>query len=107
MSSKYKLEDLPEVVEQLNDKIDKLLERTNQHQEAREEDELLTVDQCAEFLHMSKHTIYGLRSKREIPSMKRGKMVYFRKSHLLEWLERGRNKTNDEIDQEADDYLNK
>ncbi len=53
-----------------------------------EADELLTVEQCAEFLSLSKQTIYGLISKGKIPVMKRGKRCYFLKSQVLGYLKK-------------------
>ena len=72
-----------------------------------EPDRLLTVDQCAEFLNLSKPTIYGLISRREIPFMKRGKRCYFSKTELFDYLKEGRRKTAKEIKEEAEETLSK
>jgi excisionase family DNA binding protein len=52
--------------------------------------EMITVPQAAEFLHLSVPTIYGLLHRRELPSLKRGKRVYFKKADLMRYLEEGR-----------------
>ncbi len=70
-------------------------------------DQLLTVQQAAEFLTLSIPTIYGLISKGAIPCMKRSKRVYFSKAELLNYLQQGKKKTLSEIDAETDRYLNK
>lgn len=70
-------------------------------------DQLLTVQQAAEFLTLSVPTIYGLISKGEVPCMKRGKRVYFSKVELINYLKQGRKKTLAETASEADTYLKK
>lgn len=75
----------------------KEVEHTNQ-------DELLTVEQAATFLSLSKPTIYGLISKGELPVMKRSKRCYFSKKELIAYLKDGRRKTNKEIEKLADNY---
>lgn len=72
-----------------------------------EPDELLTVEQAAEMLTLSKATVYGLISQGKIPCMKQSKRVYFSKHELLEYLKAGRKKTVQELEQEAKAYLAK
>ena len=62
-----------------------------------EQEELLTVPQLAELLSLSIPTIYGLIHRRELPAMKRGKRVYFNRTEILEYLEKGRIKTMADI----------
>jgi len=98
-------EQLPNVVNQIQLKLNVierlLLENNNQS----EEQELLTVEQCAEYLNLSKPTIYGLMSKNDIPYMKKGKRCYFCKAEILDYIKSGRRKTNAEIESETDLYL--
>ncbi len=42
-----------------------------------ETDQLLTIQQAAEFLKLSVPTLYGLVSKSQLPVSKRGKRLYF------------------------------
>lgn len=46
----------------------------------------LTIDQAAEFLHLSKRTLYNLGEK--IPRSKVGKRLYYKKSALQRFIER-------------------
>lgn len=71
----------------------------------REAEELLTVQEAAEFLHLSVPTIYSKVSKGELPVMKRSKRLYFSRTELLDYLKDGRKKSNAEIEQEANAYL--
>lgn len=72
-----------------------------------EADQLLTVEQCAEFLKLTKPTIYGLIAKGEIPVMKRSKRCYFSKAELVQYLKAGRRKTLADSESEAKSYLGK
>jgi len=70
-------------------------------------DELLTVQDAAQFLRLSVPTIYGLIHKGEIPVMKRSKRCYFSKVELINYLKQGRKKTLAETASEAEAYLKK
>lgn len=50
------------------------------------EDEILSIDEAAEFLGLERPTLYTKVSKRQIPFMKQGKRLYFSKSELTSWL---------------------
>ena len=51
-------------------------------------DDFLTADQTADFLGISKATIYSKVSRRELPVMKRGKRLYSSQDELTASLER-------------------
>ena len=59
--------------------------------------EIMNIDQASAFLKMAKQSIYMMTSKRDIPFIKRGKRVVFRKTELLKWLDGGRRQTREEI----------
>ena len=63
----------------------------------------LTMEDAALFTGLSKKYLYILVSSKQIPHYKSGggKMTYFDKSELTQWLLSRRIKTTDEIDQEA------
>ena len=67
--------------------------------------EILNINQAADYLSISKATVYGKTSAREIPHFKRGKRLYFKKSDLEKWMTGQRIYTNGEIEQQADEYL--
>lgn len=101
--------ELPEAVSQLNKKLDNLERLLSEivNKPQRQTDKLLTVSECARFLNLSKPTIYTLVSNNSIPYMKQSKRLYFSQLELLEYLKKGRNKTNAEIERDANEYLNK
>ncbi len=99
---------LPQAVYEIQEKlesIEQLLLQLNKNQP--ETDKIFTVGEAAEFLNLSTATIYGLVSKGELPVMKRSKRCYFSKLELISYLKKGRRKTNQEIEAEADEYLMK
>lgn len=68
-------------------------------------DQLLTIQEAAEFLSLTVPTMYSKVSKGELPVMKRSKRLYFSRTELLEYLKEGRKKATIEIEQEAKAYL--
>ncbi len=68
-------------------------------------EQLLIIQEAAEFLSLTVPTIYSKVSKGELPVMKRSKRLYFSRTELLEYLKDGRKKSNAEIEQEANAYL--
>lgn len=68
-------------------------------------EQLLTINEAAEFLSLTVPTMYSKVSKGELPVMKRSKRLYFSRIELLEYLKDGRKKSNAEIEQEAKAYL--
>jgi len=68
-------------------------------------EQLLTIQEAAEFLSLAVPTIYSKVSKGELPVMKRSKRLYFSRTELLEYIKEGRKKSNAEIEQEAKAYL--
>lgn len=61
------------------------------------QNDLMTLSEAANYLQLSKQTIYGYTSSREIPHLKKGKRLRFRKSDLDKWLSEGRQFTRNEI----------
>lgn len=68
-------------------------------------EQLLTIQEAAQFLNLTVPTIYSKVSKGELPVMKRSKRLYFSSVELMEYLKEGRKKSNAEIEQEANAYL--
>ena len=66
--------------------------------------ELLSIDEACKHLKLAKPTLYGFTSKNEIPHIKRGKKLYFRRSELETWLNEGKRKSNKQI---LDDIIGK
>ena len=80
--------------------------QTEQQQQPTETpDQLFSIDEAAEFLKLSKPTLYSKVSRNELPYMKRGRRLYFSRTELTEYLKEGRRQSNAEIDAKAAEYL--
>jgi excisionase family DNA binding protein len=67
---------------------------------------ILSFDEASEFLSLSKSYLYKLTSSGQIPHYKpQGKMLYFEKSELENWLRQNPVKTNKQIRQETENLL--
>ena len=100
-------ENLPQALHQLYVKLESmerlLLTQSNDLQP--EADQLLTIQQAGEILHLTIPTIYGLVQRAEVPVCKRGKRLYFSKMELTSWIMSGRKKTVSEIESGVDTCL--
>lgn len=64
-------------------------------------DDLLNVQQAADFLHLKPPTIYRLVADRKIPFSKRSQKLYFSREELTAWVQAGRRRTREEIEVEG------
>lgn len=99
---------LPEAVTMLTKEVSELKRLLIEKQEqapTEQPEQLLTVQEAAQFLNLTVPTIYSKVSKGELPVMKRSKRLYFSSTELMEYLKEGRKKSNAEIEQEAKAYL--
>jgi excisionase family DNA binding protein len=98
----------PEVRQIFRQELEQFFESRKGFSGASEpEEDILSIQQAASFLNLTIPTLYTLNSKREIPSCKRGKRLYFSKADLLNWIKQGRNKTLAEIEAEAGTHIQK
>ena len=67
--------------------------------------EVLTFDEASQFTGLSKSYLYKLTSGQKIPHYKpAGKMCYFNRDELQQWLMQNRISTRDEIVDKAQSY---
>lgn len=67
-----------------------------------------SIDEAAIYATLSVSYLYKLTSTQQIPHFKpRGKIIYFDRAELDEWLRQNRVKTTDEIETEASNHLNR
>ncbi|WP_367391673.1 helix-turn-helix domain-containing protein [Lewinella sp. LCG006] len=70
-----------------------------------EEDVFFDFLEMCDFLGIAQSTGYQRVSRGEIPHFKKGRRLYFRKSELLAWVESGRRKTTEDLNEIAEQYL--
>jgi len=108
MEQSLTFNDLPSAVTMLTKEVSelkRLIIEKQEQQNSEQPEQLLNVDGAAEFLGLTRPTIYSKCSRNEIPFMKRSKRLYFSSTELMEYIKEGRNKTASDIDQEVDEYL--
>ena len=67
--------------------------------------EVLTSDEAAKYMGVSKSYLYKLTMNQQIPHFKpMGKMCYFNRQELEQWLQSNRVATTAEIEQRAQAY---
>ena len=72
------------------------------------EKKILTIENVAEMLGVSKSYVYKLTSKRILPHYKpMGKVVYFKREEIEDWIFRNRMTTDEELEMQAVNYCNK
>lgn len=70
--------------------------------------EVLTAEEAASYLGMSKSYLYKLTMGRKIPFYRpMGKMVYFNRKELEQWLQANRCATDEELNEQAQAYCMK
>lgn len=80
-------------------------QRDNEEIKDDKGEELLTIRQAGELLRLSLASLYKLVRNNAIPVCKKSKKLYFFKHELLTWVKQGRKFTCEEIQQQADIYL--
>lgn len=67
--------------------------------------DLLTAEEAARYMGVAKSYLYKLTMRRSIPHYKpMGKMCYFTRTEIDEWLTQNRVKTAEEVDEMALEY---
>lgn len=90
--------------EQLKDTIREVLTENNKPDKSTEP-EILTIDEAAAFLKISKATVYEKTSEKKIPHFKKGNRLYFYRTDLEAWIREGKVKTHSEIEGDAATYI--
>ena len=90
---KYSLQDLSDLV------ADKTIFCTK---------EVLTSEEVARYMGVSRSYLYKLTMRREIPHYKpRGKICYFNRQEVEQWLQSNRVATDTELNNQANNYCMK
>ncbi|MFD2891180.1 helix-turn-helix domain-containing protein [Flavobacterium chuncheonense] len=69
------------------------------------EEKFLNIDELSKFIGLTKPTIYGHVHRNSIPFIKKGKMLRFSKSDILNWLKEGKSQSKNQLDATVDQYL--
>ena len=69
--------------------------------------EVLTSDEAAAYLGITKSALYKLTMGRKIPFYKSAKLCYFDRQEIIDWMKAHRVATKEELDAKAMDIVNK
>ncbi|SDH32567.1 transcriptional regulator, AlpA family [Flavobacterium omnivorum] len=97
------MENLFEIILEKLNNIEKAIEKLNTS--SNNDDDFMNIEQVASFVGLSKATVYGLILQRKIPHFKVGKRLYFKKSEIVNWIISSKVKTEQEVNQLADEYI--
>jgi len=85
--------DPEKLIKSISEKVTANIIKAIQNNNSTEQPEqLLTIQEAAEFLSLTVPTMYSKVSKGELPVMKRSKRLYFSRTELLEYIKYGRKK---------------
>ncbi|QXP69208.1 helix-turn-helix domain-containing protein [Polaribacter sp. R2A056_3_33] len=100
-------DNLPQAVAHLVNELEtiKSLVEKNQRPQVKEQRIPIGIDEACKLIGKAKPTVYTLVRKRILPSYKNGKKLYFFRDELLEWIENGRRKTLQEINDDSQSYF--
>lgn len=103
---------LPQAVSYLIEKVERLeslLENQPEPAASDNPNQRMNLKELQAYLpdHPAAPTVYGWVRNNLIPFYKKGKKLSFKKSEIDAWLDAGRNKTDEEIAEEANEYINR
>ena len=104
---KVNFDSLPQVVQELNAKIDNITFLLQSAKQDVKQSDLLNIKDAANFLNLSVPTLYGKVSRREIPYMKQGNRLYFSRLELTDYIKSGKILSDREIDEQTSNFLSK
>ncbi|WP_395761847.1 helix-turn-helix domain-containing protein [Elizabethkingia anophelis] len=102
-------ENLPKAVAHLTNEIAEIksLVQKKQMLEISDKPIPIGIEDASRIIKKAKPTIYTLVRERKIPCYKNGKKLYFFEDELLEWISKGKKKTLQEIEFEAESNYKK
>ncbi|APG59016.1 helix-turn-helix transcriptional regulator [Christiangramia salexigens] len=87
------------------ERLDRIERKLDLLENGPSQDQLMTIEEVAQYIHYQKTSIYGLVQKRKIPFIKGSGKLHFRKSEIDNWLDQRKVKTKSEIEKMADEYI--
>ena len=110
MDNKLSFDLLPKAINSISERLNKI-EALLIHQEknistSSHTDIFLNIHQASEYMSLAVQTIYSKCSQNSIPHIKKGGRLYFIESDLYKYIKSGRKKTIEEIQEEANSFLN-
>ena len=97
MENKITFETMPQAIYELLTKIDRLQSDINELKQRNSAttvvEPMIGIEEACKILHRAKSTVYALTQARKIPFYQPGKMLQFKKSELMAWMEESKQET--------------
>ncbi len=97
MENKITFETMPQAIYELITKIDRLQSDINELKQRNSTttvvEPMIGIEEACKILHRAKSTVYALTQARKIPFYQPGKMLQFKKSELMAWMEESKQET--------------
>ena len=97
MENKITFETMPQAIYELITKIDRLQSDINELKQRNSTttvvEPMIGIEEACKILHRAKSTVYALTQARKIPFYQPGKMLQFKKSELMAWMEDSKQET--------------
>lgn len=92
MTETLSFEAMPQAIQTLLDKVVHMQNDIDELKRQRPEpvEELIGIDEACKILHRAKSTVYALTQAHKIPFYQPGKLLQFKRSELMAWLESGK-----------------
>ena len=97
MKENLSFEEMPQAILELLQKVEsiqtdvgELKERCSQ----KPDEPVIGIDEACKILHRAKSTVYALTQAHKIPFYQPEKMLQFKRSELMAWMENARQETN-------------
>jgi excisionase family DNA binding protein len=84
---------VPEVRQLFRQELESFFAKHTLNASHSETDQIGGIALACEITGLARPTIYGLVAQSKIPNMKRGKLLYFSRKELTDWIRQGRRKT--------------
>lgn len=103
MEQNLTFDQLPTAVSQIIEKLNNLENLLlNQNYRSNDSQKLLTIEEAAVFLHLTKKTLYKLVQNKAIPFSKPNRRLYFSEKLLFEWTQASTVRTYADVDADMD-----
>lgn len=92
---KLNFEELPQATAFLLEKVEELTISINEmkqllKRQTAAKEEMIGINEACEILSLAKPTVYALVQANKIPYYQPGKMLKFKRTELMEWMEKSR-----------------
>lgn len=103
-------EAMPQAILELIDKVDTIQADISELKERhipKVEEAMIGIDEVCKILNRAKSTVYALTQAHKIPYYQPGKMLQFKRSELMAWLESGRKSTSSQTKEQILEEMQK